>query len=85
MQYKEASSGNTVLLLYVLACAFLWPLAIIFLLGMFAADRSLKWFTLGAPAVIIIAALLLIFVGLPIYAWVGIIFGVVGMLLYVMS
>ena len=73
------------LLLYVLACAFLWPLAIIFLLGLFAADHSLKWIMLGAPAIIIIAALLLIFVGFSIYTLIGFILGVVGMLVYVMS
>jgi hypothetical protein len=73
------------LLLYVLACAFLWPFAVIFLLGLFAADHSLKWVTLGAPAIVIIAAVLLIFVGLPTYTLVGFILGVIGMIVYVMS
>lgn len=85
MKPTTLSSDNSILLIYVFGCAFIWPLAIIFLLFLLAADHSTKWLTIGAPAIIILATLLLIFAGLPVYALAGVILGAIGLVIYVGS
>jgi hypothetical protein len=85
MQYKSASTGNSILLFYVLGCAFLWPLFILFGLFYLGADHSTKFFTVGGPITIAVALLAFFLGGLPIYALIGLASGAVAIVFYVAS